>query len=587
MKKNILFIGLAVAIGVLLGWLIFSNPTNETNTSAHDYENESVEQLWTCSMHPQIMQPEPGDCPICGMDLIPAESSSDGLSPNEISMTENAMALANIQTSIVGSKQSENSILKLSGTIKADEDKTHTQSAHFNGRIEKLYVKSLGETVNKGQALAVVYAPELVSAQQELITAYKIKDVQPGLYNAVRNKLKNWMISDKYIDEIISSGTAKSRFTLHSHVSGVVTSLNVSEGGHMMDGMAILQTANLNTVWGVFDAYEKDIQSLEKNQNIIITSNAFPDKTIEGTISYIDPILDNDTRTVEVRTVINNKDNKLKPGMFIEASVKIDPKLSENSEIKVPSSAVMWTGKRSLVYVKTSPDKPIFEMREVSLGKKFGTDYAITSGLKSGEEIVTNGTFTVDAAAQLQGKKSMMNKSGGKTTTGHEGHLGIETDNNKTKNLETPSFQKFQNQLLIVLNSYIVLKDALVNDDYNNAKDAANSIENNLNKIDLDLLKNKDARNTWTPIQKELQSSVKAIANASEIKEQRKYFKDLSDDMIKSLTLYGVHKKAYTQFCPMVDNNNGASWLSFNQEISNPYYGKEMSNCGEVIQTFE
>ena len=198
MKKNIIYISIAVIAGLLAGYLIFGNSGTEQNdvkdlsdmSDTHDHSGESENQMWTCSMHPQIMQPEPGDCPICGMDLIPAESGADGLAMNEIKMTENAMALANIQTSVVGKGQIGSNSLKLSGKIKANEESNAVQVIYFGGRIEKLYVNSTGERVRAGQRLATIYSPDLVAAQQELLTASSLKESQAELYKAVRNKLK-------------------------------------------------------------------------------------------------------------------------------------------------------------------------------------------------------------------------------------------------------------------------------------------------------------------------------------------------------------------------------------------------------------
>lgn len=405
MKKNNLYIIIAVLAGLGLGYLFFGNtPTSEEN---EEHTHASANELWTCSMHPQIQKNEPGDCPICGMELIPASGENDSTDTNQFKMTENAMALANIQTSIVGDSTVGNLAVKLSGKIKPNEDKTYTQSAHFNGRIEKLYIKSLGETVQKGQPIATVYSPELVSAQQELITASKMQNSQPKLYEAVKNKFMNWMIPEKEINDIINSGKAKSRFTIYAHISGVVTSLDVSEGGHMMDGKPIFQTADLQTVWAVFDAYEKQVPILKVGQEINIISNSYPNKVLSDKITYIDPILNTETRTVEVRTVLNNKDYLLKPGMFVEGEIANTDK-TISSQLNIPTSSVMWTGKRSVVYVKQAGETPVFEMREIEIGANNGTSYTVISGLKNGEEIVTNGTFTVDAAAQLQGKPSMM-----------------------------------------------------------------------------------------------------------------------------------------------------------------------------------
>ena len=168
------YIGIAVVVGLFGGYLIFGGSANDSISNkdslnisdSHDHSGETTEEMWTCSMHPQIMLPEPGDCPICGMDLIPAESSAEGLAMNEIKMTKNAMALANIQTTVVGSSTAEeDGMISLSGKITQNKDETATQPAHFDGRVEKLFVRSLGEKVNMGQRVATVYSPSLVAAQ--------------------------------------------------------------------------------------------------------------------------------------------------------------------------------------------------------------------------------------------------------------------------------------------------------------------------------------------------------------------------------------------------------------------------------------
>ena len=203
MKKNVLYIGLAVIGGLLAGYLIFGNNSNEGLDDEHDHSQEMVSgEMWTCSMHPQIMQAEPGDCPICGMDLIPAESEADGLAIGQFKLTKNAMALANIGTTRVGLGTSGDNTLKLSGKIKENEKAMETQASYFDGRIEKLFVNFEGEEVRSGQQLATIYSPELVSAQQELITAASLKESQPALYQAVRNKLKLWKLSEKQIEQI-------------------------------------------------------------------------------------------------------------------------------------------------------------------------------------------------------------------------------------------------------------------------------------------------------------------------------------------------------------------------------------------------
>ena len=603
MKKNLIFIGLALVVGLLGGWLIFGGSGNDEQaikdlsdmSDSHDHSGESAEQMWTCSMHPQIMQPEPGDCPICGMDLIPAEAGADGLSADEIKMTENAMALANIQTSVVGQGQMDSGTLKLSGKIKPNEESNAVQVTYFGGRIENLYVNTTGERVGAGQRLATIYSPELVSAQQELLTAASLKESQPALYKAVRNKLKLWKLSEKQINAIETAGKVQENFPVYATVSGTVTHKMVEEGDYVKQGQPLYKIANLNTVWAEFDAYENQIASLKVGQTIKVTTNAYRNEVFDAKVSFIDPLLNSSTRTVVVRAVLNNKNDLFKPGMFVEGKIE-GAQESTLRKITVPATAVMWTGERSVVYVKTNPNEAIFEMREVLLGNANGDTYTIIEGLQNGDEVVTNGTFTVDAAAQLQGKKSMMNTAGGKTMTGHEGHLGMKGNNSGDSKGNTDHSEmkeriavsnKFQGQLKQVFDDYILLKDALVNDDAKNAQQAGKQIIQSLKNVDMKLLSDEKAHNHWMTIQKELNTSANAISSNTDISKQRGHFKHLSAHMISSVQLFGVNENVYIQFCPMADNNKGAYWISLEEEVRNPYYGEAMLTCGEVRDTLK
>ncbi|MBL4877277.1 MAG: efflux RND transporter periplasmic adaptor subunit [Hyphomonas sp.] len=600
MKKYIIYIAILI-IGLILGYVFFGRSVegsaNTKNVSDMTENSTLKNQMWTCSMHPQIMQPEPGDCPICGMDLIPAETGADGLAMNEIKMSDNAMALANIQTTVVGNvSETDNNTLSLSGKIMANEEANAVQASYFEGRIEKLNVNFTGEEVRKGQLLATIYAPTLVAAQQELLTAASMKASQPALYKAVHNKLKLWKLSESQINQIESSGKVRENFPIYATVSGTVSQKMAEEGDYVKQGQPIVKVSDLGTVWAMFDAYENQISQLKEGQKIRVTTNAYPNKEFEATVSFIDPTLNTKSRTVAVRATLNNKEDLLKPGMFVSAKVQMSKGTSTQSQITVPATAVLWTGSRSLVYVKTNPNEPIFEMRQVTLGTKNGNVYTIVEGLNNGEEVVTNGTFTVDAAAQLQGKKSMMNTSGGKTMTGHEGHLGMQegsigenadkANHSEMKERITVS-GKFQNQLKQVFKDYILLKDALVNDNAKNAQQAGKQISQSLTKVDMKLLSDEKAHNHWMTIQKEIKASANAIGNSSEIATQRGHFKHLSAHMISSVQLFGVDQEVYIEFCPMADNNKGAYWISLEKEIRNPYYGEAMLTCGEVTETIQ
>ena len=590
MKKYIVYIGI-LAVGLLLGWILFGNSSNKETEHNHN-EAAEANQMWTCSMHPQIMQPEAGDCPICGMDLIPAESSADGLMADQFKLTENAMALANVQTSVVGNGNKSDTAVKLSGKIVENEESNAVQVSYFSGRIERLNVSFTGEKIRKGQLLATIYSPELYAAQQELITAASLKESQPALYKAVKNKLKLWKLSENQINKIETSGKVLENFPVYATVSGTVSEKLVEQGDYIKQGQPLLKIAKLNTVWANFDVYENQIDLFKKGQEVSITTNAYPDKEFNGKVSFIDPVLDTRTRTVKLRVVLNNANDAFKPGMFVEGKIKGVSSTKEQL-LSIPSTAVLWTGERSVVYLKTNPDEPVFEMREVKLGNTIGENYEVISGLENGNEIVTNGTFTIDAAAQLQGKKSMMNKVGGKVMTGHEGHLGMETTNanentdHSKMNERIKVSAKFQEQLKDVFEKYTNLKDALVNDDAKKAKEAATSVVSSLGKIDMKLLSNKNAHNHWMKLENEIKASTNSIASETEIKEQRNHFKHLSSHLISAVEIFGVNQKVYSQFCPMADNNKGAYWLSKEEKVQNPYFGEAMHSCGSVIDSLK
>ncbi|SHI63806.1 membrane fusion protein, Cu(I)/Ag(I) efflux system [Arenibacter nanhaiticus] len=581
MKKYILYVGILLA-GLLMGWLLFGESASKGDQ--HDPSGEVAEsQLWTCSMHPQIMQPEAGDCPICGMDLIPAESGADGLAADQFKMTKNAMALANVQTAIVGAGEAGENKLKLSGKIKENEEANAVQASYFEGRVEKLGVSFTGETVKKGQLLATIYAPALVAAQQELITAASLKATQPALYKAVRNKLKLWKLSEGQIDQIETSGKVRENFPIYATVAGTVSEKMVQEGDYVKQGQPLFKIADLNSVWAVFDAYENQIPSLKVGQTVKITAKAYPNKEFEAKISFIDPRLNTSTRTLMVRATLQNKDATFKPGMFVEGNIDILGK--QNDEVVViPESAVLWTGKRSLVYIKESGDEPIFQLREVSLGTLGSGRYTVFSGLENGEEIVVNGAFTVDAAAQLMGKKSMMNQSGGKTMTGHEGHHPGSMGQETATELKIEWSATFEAEFKKVITAYFEMKDALVASDGALASAAAKNSLAPLKK----LAKDKGLDESAKEYMAKLEQQYLTISQTGDLEKQRAEFVTLSDNMITiGANLKEISAPIYIQHCPMANINKGAYWLSMEKEVKNPYYGDSMLRCGSVVDSIK
>ncbi len=313
-------------------------------------------------MHPQIRQPEPGDCPICGMDLIPLDANNNS-NPLVFEMTDDAVKIANIQTTLVGSGSVDAKGLKLSGKIKADETNSASIVSHISGRIEKLFVSYTGEKVNKGQKIASIYSPKLITAQKELLEANKVKDANPKLYEAAVNKLKFWKITEEQIESIITSKEVIESFNIYAGFSGVVLNKKVSVGDYLNEGEVLFDIKNLNQLWAIFDIYETDLSSIELGNEINFTTPAISNKTFTSSIVFIDPVINPTTRTATIRTTINNQNQLLKPEMFLEGIITNNSKTSD--VVLVPKSAVLWTGERSVVYVKL-PDleMPSFEFRK-------------------------------------------------------------------------------------------------------------------------------------------------------------------------------------------------------------------------------
>lgn len=400
--------GLFIAVGLFLGWLVFHAPAKHDEEHNHSAE-EAKNEVWTCSMHPNIRMEEPGKCPICAMDLIPLSTMSSGGSDEmAIHFTKEAAQLANVQTSVVSSQNPEKE-LRLYGKVQADERLLQNQVAHISGRVEKLLVNFTGEPVRKGQKLAVIYSPELVTAQQELLEAAKTKQSQPEIYEAAKEKLSQWKLSEAQISAIENSHNIQSNIDIEATTSGIVTARRINMGDYVSAGSTLYEVSDLSRVWVLFDAYESDLPFLKQGDKISFTIQALPGNTFNGTIRFIDPVIDPVNRVAKVRVEIGNPGGRLKPEMFATGIVKSN--LAEyKGKLVIPASAVLWTGKRSIVYVKQPGDEPIFHLREVELGPKLGESFVVLDGLADGEEIATQGAFSIDAAAQLEGKPSMMNQ---------------------------------------------------------------------------------------------------------------------------------------------------------------------------------
>ncbi|MDA0315754.1 MAG: efflux RND transporter periplasmic adaptor subunit, partial [Bacteroidetes bacterium] len=561
MKKLLdykLAILLTLFLGAALGWSLKSL---NSEGSEHSHEvSEGKASLWTCSMHPNVKLPEAGACPICGMDLIPANigPTSDD-SPMALQMTPEALAMAQVQTIVVG-EGSATKDLTLTGKIQADERENASMTAKFPGRIEKLYVTFTGEQVKAGQKLATVYSPELMTAQKELLEAARTKATFPQLYQASKEKLALWKLSSAQVAEIERAGVVKEKWDILADQSGVVVQKNVAVGDYVSTGSVLFTVTNLNKLWLLLDVYESDLSSVSLGDEIQYTVAGRPGEPLIAKVSFINPLLNSETRAASLRAEIPNVGNALKPEMFVTARLN-NKNPQSTAALVVPRTAVLWSGKRSVVYVKV-PNSSVaaFEMREVQVSQQ-GEDYRIESGLSSGEEIASQGVFAIDASAQLSGKSSMMSRPAASYS-------------NVTA--------EFSAQITEVVTQYFKLKNALVKDQLAPAKSAGNDLFQVLAKVQSSNLKGAE-KTAFAALNTKLRNASFKIKDSKDLTELRKQFELLSTEVILLTERFGLNQDlVYKDYCPMAFNNKGAYWLSERKEITNPYFGASMLTCGEV-----
>jgi len=294
----------------------------------------------------------------------------------------------------------------------------------------------------------------------------------------------------------------------------------------------------------------------------------------------------------KVRVEMANQSGRFKPEMFTTGIVSSNL-VKYRDNLVIPKSAVLWTGKRSIVYVKQpDTDEPVFKIREIGLGPMLGESYVVTDGLTEGEEIVTSGTFSVDAAAQLEGRPSMMNPRGGKTSS-MPGMImpgdTLKADDKSMPGMDMPGDQakkesSAKNAVSVkeIVGYYLQLKNALVKDNSNDAADAGKALEAAFKNFDKTALTEVQKR-TYEDVEADAQEHAEHIgANGGNIEHQREHFELLSKDIYDLVKAFSSGQVLYKDFDPMFNNGKGAFWLSESKEIRNPYMGKAMLTSGSI-----
>jgi Cu(I)/Ag(I) efflux system membrane fusion protein len=591
--------------------------------------NEANIRFFTCSMHPNIQQPSQGSCPQCGMDLIPVrEGEGPAVGARQIHLSERARQLAEVATSPVERKHVETE-LRMLGRVTFDETRLSHVTTRVAGRLDRLFVDYTGVKVNQGDHLVTLYSPDLLEAQEELLTTQSTihqlgSSVTPYLrqsalesFQAAREKLLLWGLSETQVASVLERGSAEDHITLHSPSQGVVVQKDAMEGMYVQTGSKIYTIADLSHLWVELEAYESDLPWLHYGQSVRFTSEAFPGETFEGQIAFIDPVLDARTRTVRVRVNLINTESKLKPDMFVRAIVRakiakggqvMDPGLAgkwispmhpeiikdepgscdicgmdlvsaqslgyaeatqDTAPLVIPASAPLITGKRAVVYLDMGDG--IYEGRDIILGPRAGDHYLVERGLKEGDRVVTRGNFKIDSAIQILAKPSMMNPG--------EDSLSA-----------LPIFKAsdaFLDQLNLVTEAYLPVQHALSHD----ATEGLDALVGILHAT-IDALPSpsteEEQLSSWHSLQASLHKAASEMTDSSsDIAKVRESFSPLSRALSQVLAQWGssFSSELYLLHCPMAFKGQGADWIQTHQAVENPYFGDRMFACGEVKET--
>ncbi len=360
-KNGKRYLVLVVVIVVIVAALAASYMLGRGRSVQTDVTKSAEEKaaIWTCSMHPQVENLGPGSCRICGMDLIPRVGKPSG--PRELRMSPAAMALAEIQVEPV-KRQYVSKIIRMFGKVDHDETRMADITAWVDGRLDRLYVGFTGVTVRKGYHMVLMYSPDLIVAQRELLTTYQAyqrrqteqdKELVETTLRTAERKLRLLGLKDEQIDEIKTRGTPSDHLTIYAPVGGVVITKHANEGVYVQTGTKIYTIVDLTQVWIYLDAYESDVPWLRFGQEVEFTSESYPGEVFTGRIAFIDPVLSEKTRAARVRVNVPNEDLKLKPGMFVRAIVR--SQLAAGGRVFDSSLAGKWISPMHPEIIKDGP----------------------------------------------------------------------------------------------------------------------------------------------------------------------------------------------------------------------------------------
>ncbi len=642
MRMRIVQLGfalVALALVFVAGRLTGSSAASNSQPETHVAESAKP-TTWICSMHPQIRLPKFGQCPICFMDLIPETEGGAASGEAVLTLSPRAGELARIETVEVRPRAVTCEI-PMVGKVAADETRITYISSYIPGRLDRVYVDYTGILVRKGDHLAEIYSPELLVAQREFLLAMNnlerardlgdnemARDSAAAVLQAARRKLELWGIPRDEIERLARHQQPSDHMRLDAPTTGWVTERNGYAGMYVETGTRLFTVTDLTRVWVLLDAYESDVRLIRYGQSVEFETESFAGQTFTGTVAFIDPTLNENTRTVKVRLNVANADLRLRPGMFVRARLHVQlgaggdvisdalagqyicpmhPEIikpapgtcdecgmdlvrpeslgyaasrsAAEKVLAVPASSVLLTGRRAVVYVEQMRDgRPIYEGREIVPGPRAGDWYVVASGLSEGDRVVTRGAILIDSAMQIQARPSMMQPQDALTAGADGGPVPAAATSAPHYVVDAP----YHKQAAPVLAAFLELTQALGDDNIERSRAALGTLADRVNAARPDGLSGA----AGARFAEAMQTIADTLPNGDliQIDSIRNALPRMNRAVEDYLRAFGHpgNTHIYRVYCPMAFNDKGAYWLQSHTTVHNAYFGSKMLRCGVV-----
>ncbi|HMJ65547.1 MAG TPA: efflux RND transporter periplasmic adaptor subunit [Candidatus Binatia bacterium] len=528
-------------------------------------------KIYSCSMHPQVRSNKPGKCPICGMELAPIGSiQSSGTNQGTIMLSSNVINVINVQTESVQRRKLTRT-LRMAGVIDDDATRHRFVSAYIDGRIDKLFINYTGAEVVQGQPLATFYSPTLLSAQQEYAllvsaqtnTALRVENER--LIAVAEQRLRRLGLSDAQIKESTRASGTNIHTQILASMSGTAVQRLAYEGQYVKEGEKLFEIADFSTMWFQFDAYERDLPWLKPGQMVDISTPSVPGNVYRAPISFIDPNLNEMTRSAKARVELQNPlmtvDGKPRRELLHKTYGEAVVKVEIPDVLAVPRSAVLSPGRKPVVYVEK--EQGFYEQRPVKLGRA-GDDYwEVLEGANEGERVVTSGNMLIDAQAQL-------NQSGaGAPVSG-------------------PEFTEHQQKAVSeVVAAESNLAAALASDNVERFNELTGSVTPAVEHFAAAFADSAEWKEAVAKI-----SAAAKLQPAKDLKDARRKFQPFADavaQLARSVRRQPAFANIKVFRCPMTDQAfpgapKSSMWVQTNAPLRNPFFGSEMIDCGNEVK---